>query len=565
MKKRILMLLSGILILGLALAACGPKETTAPTSAPDVAESPVPVATEAPDEPDEPVVLRIGTMGEPDCLHPFMCSTHYVYVDWIYEGFNIMDPATNPYPRLAKSMEVSEDGLTWTLELQDGVTYSDGEPFNAFVLEDFFDWIMSVDMANWFPLTMMTESWAAVDENTFQVTTFEPVGSFPRYSAYWVWPLPPHIWGELDDSAVFAFDNSNPIGTGPYVLTEWVRGEYLIYDAREDYWGGPPPIDRIVIQIYTNWDSIVQALMQGEVDATDLLLPAQYYDILMDAPNVTVTEQPPGFHYFLVFNMAEFGTKHPAIDDPEVRKAIDYAIDRQQLLDVAMLGHGVICPTDWGCGPLFEDRLDPTRTVAPYDIDEANRILDAAGYADTDGDGVRETADGQPLEFRLFFDIGVPIQDTLASMVSDWLSQIGIVLLVEAQDSGLIYAMTVGERDFDISLQYWPDEPDPVGLDFYLSCWSAEAGLGALNWSAYCNPEFDDVLYGLLTTVGWENRAPISYEIGRILNEDRPMITLLGENFLQAYRSDRFKFGLGNPTMAGLWDGYSIMRVEVID
>ncbi len=562
MKKRILMLLSGILILGMVLAACGPKETTVPTSAPDVAETPFVEPTK---ESDEPVVLRIGLIGEPDCLHPFICSTHWVYNDLIYEGFSQADPNYDLVPRLAKSLEASEDGLTWTITLQEGVTFSDGMPFNAQTLKEHWDWVTSIVLAEWYPETLFTVSSEAVDETTFKFTTAEPIGTFAPYNSMWIWPLPPQIWGEFDDSTVFTFENTNPIGTGPFVLTEWVVGQHLIFDAREDYWGGKPPIDRIVMQVYSNWDAIVQALIEGEIDVTDILLPAQYYDTLVNAPGVTVTEQPPGFHYYVVFNMAEYGVKHPAIDDPAVRKAIDYAIDRQQVIDVALLGHGILCPTDWACGPLLGDLLDPSRTVTPFDLTEAKQILEEAGYSDTNGDGVRETADGEPLEFRLFFDINNPTQDVIARMLSDWLSEIGITVLVESQEIGTMYEYTLGLRDFDLLINYWPDERDPAGADFYYSCWSADAGQGALNWPGLCDPVMDDLIWGLTTTIGWENRQPLAYELGEYFGEVRPVITIAGENFLQAYRSDRFNFGLGNPTLGGLWDGYSIMRVEVIE
>jgi peptide/nickel transport system substrate-binding protein len=569
MKKRLTGYLWGFIVifLALVLVACTPGATDAPTSAPDVSP---PDATDAPpptEVVDEgPVTLRVGLLNEPDCLHPFACSEHYFFVQLVYDTFNDIGPGCELTPRSAKSMEVSEDGLTWTIRLQEGMTFSDGEPYDAHALVDYYDWLASVQVSEWYMLTLFADHWEAVDDLTFQITTVEPVSTLPFYESLWVWPLPAHIWGDITDQTIWGFANDPPIGSGPYVLTDWVPGEYLIYDAREDYWAGKPPIDRIVMQVYANWDAIVQALIAGEVDVTDYAVPAQFYDTLEGASDVTVVEKPPGYRYYLAFNMYEGGFKHPAIEDPIVRKAIDLAIDKQQVIDIALLGHGIQCPTDWACSPALEDQLDPTLTVTPFDIAEANRILEEAGYVDTDGDGVRETPDGLPLDLRLFFDVDNPSMDTIAQMMAGWLPQIGINPLLEGFETSTLWDTVLEVRDFDLALRFFLDEFDPSGaFDFYLSCWSADAGSGALNESGYCNPEIDDLNYGIITTIDPEARRELSFAASHILNEDRPLVFIAGENLLQAYRSDRFSFPHDFCSIGyDLWGADSLMKAEII-
>jgi peptide/nickel transport system substrate-binding protein len=167
---------------------------------------------------------------------------------------------------------------------------------------------------------------------------------------------------------------------------------------------------------------------------------------------------------------------------------------------------------------------------------------------------------------RLFYDVENPTEDAIARMISDGMPQIGISLLVEGVEASTLWDTVLETRDYDIAVRHFLDEFDPSGgFDFYFSCWSAEAGSGALNDSGYCNPELDDLTYQIITTIDPEERKQITYEASRLLNQDRPVVFLAGENFLQAYRSDRFSFR-GDVCSLGyyLWGTNSLMSAEVV-
>lgn len=134
---------------------------------------------------------------------------------------------------------------------------------------------------------------------------------------------------------------------------------------------------------------------------TTPFIPPETYDALVSDPNITVEEKEPfdGVLYWLVFNLYEGGLKHSAVDDPAVREAIDYAINKQQIVDVGLLGHGSLLPTGWIGKTDVE--LNPEIEITPYDPAMAIQILDEAGYLDTDGDGVRETPEGDPVALPL--------------------------------------------------------------------------------------------------------------------------------------------------------------------
>ena len=545
--KQKLIILGLSITLTILVVACGPTDTktdepqdpggdiTAPT-----------VEVEEPDDVDEPAgdeisILRVGSAHGPDCLNPFGCSDHWDFNNLVYEGFTGIGPRCDTLPRLAKSWEVSDDGLTWTLELQEGARFTDGTPFNAQVAADFFEWFNGSELTTWY-----YASWNMVDvqvlgDYTIQFTTEVPIGNYPTWDASWWWIMQPDEWSNVIGSDLYTYGEL-PNGTGPYDITEWAPGEYVIYDAKPDYYLGEPGVDRIVFQQYANWDAAVLALQAGEIDMLHMALPVQYFDILAADPAITIEERPPGWIRSLYFNMSEFGNKHPAINDPAVREAIDYAIDREKALNIALEGHGMLCPNNYACGPIYEGEINPDLTITPFDLTRANQMLEDAGYLDTDGDGVRESPEGEPLKFRIFIEDNQPPDLVIAEQITETLGTIGINAQLEALESGTLFTTMLSERDYDLVVQrYWPDV-DPAAFDFYQSCWSAEAGSNALNWTGYCNPEVDDLVYAYYTTPNREEAMGFMYEAQAIFNNDRPMLSIVGDFLIEAFRTDRFDF-----------------------
>lgn len=549
MNKRFLIILT--LVLLLTVAGCSSAEPEKPTAPPESQATEAPAAaepaTEAPsEESQEPVTLRVGGMQDADCWNPFSCTAIYMWGDLIAESLVDQGPSSEGCPgkpALAESWEVSEDGRTWTIKLHEGITFSDGTPVTAQTVKEFMEWWSSIEELAVFNAELLyLESIEVVDDLTLRWTTVEPIINSPDYAWAYMWVLPPEIWMNVDESELFTFEFDPPVGTGPYVLSEHVPGSHMIFDAREDYYRGKPPIDRIVYTIFSNPDALNNALLSGEIDLTLPFLPAESYAVLSQDPNITIEEQFPGDTYNLAFNMSAAGTTHPAIKDAAVREAIDYAIDKEQIVDVVFLGHAITCPTNYGCGPNFEGELNPDLVTTPFDLDKANQILDEAGYQDSDGDGVRETADGLPLEFRLVYITDFPPALTMSEMIADSLGEIGIQVEVEAVDWGTWYDVVTNQRDFDMTIDVALGNIDPASMDYWHSCWSAEPG--GYSTSGYCNEEMDGLVYDYWFSADEEARWEPMFEAQRMLNEDRPFIIVAGPYKIQAYRNDRFEFPL---------------------
>jgi peptide/nickel transport system substrate-binding protein len=566
-------LLVGSLTISILLATtgCGPSATDVLTEGTDgdvEATTPPdePEATEAVVEEDEPVILRVGQMEDYDCWNPWSCSETWNMGFLVYEGFTDHGPAPgcDGTPRLADSWEVSADGKTWTIHLHEGITFSDGKPFDAHTAVDYINWFNSTELTYWFAEALYMESVEAVNDLTLRFTMTEAILSSPDYTFQWWYFLPPHIWGEMDDETLYSYNDFPPIATGPYVVTEHQPGNYLIFDAREDYYRGKPSIDRIVVQIYANMDAIINAFIAGEIDMTFEEMPPEAYEVLKTVPNAVVEERPPGGVHFLVFNMHPDGSKHSAVEDPVLREAIDYAIDKQQLLDVALLGHGTLCPTNWACGPNYADQLNPDLKVTPFDLDYAKQLLDEAGYADTDGDGIRETADGEPLEFRYYFESGAPVGLTMTDYLKLWFEEIGIKINPEAFDSATWNDFVLNERDFDIALAYQAIDIDAAAIDYELSCWTADAGTSAYNDPGYCNEKVDQLVYEYWLGSDKDKAYEALFAAQEIINNDRPQIFIAGQNQIQAYDGAKFTF----PEMpcdigTGFWSPWSLLQAEV--
>jgi len=522
------------------MCGCSSKSTTQPeeTKAPAVASA------EPVEQAQEPVVLRVGGLQDVDCWNPFSCTAIYMWGDLILEGFVDQGPSSEGCPgtpAIAKSWEVSEDGLTWTIHLHEGITFSDGTPVTASTVKEVMEWWSSIEELAVFNAELLyLESVEAVDDLTLQYTTFEPIINSPDYAWAFIWTLPMQIWSNVDESELFIFEFDPPVGTGPYVLSEHVPGSHMIFDAREDYYRGKPPIDRIVYTIYANADALNSALLAGEIDLTLPFLTPESYDVLSKDPNITIEKKFPGDTYNLAFNMSPAGTTHPAIKDPAVREAIDYAINKQQVVDVVFLGHAVTCPTNWACGPNFEGELNPDLTITPFDLDKANQTLEQAGYLDTDGDGVRETTDGLPLEFRLVYITDFPPAMTISELIAGWLGEIGIQVEVEAVDWGTWYDVVTNQRDFDMTIDIALGNIDPVSMDYWHSCWAAEPG--GYSTSGYCNEDFDFLVYDYWFGTDKAARQEANFAAQQMLHDDRPFIIVAGPHQIQAFRNDRFEF-----------------------
>ena len=559
MKKAYVHLLLTVVMIGaLLLAACGgtPEPTQAPE--PTAAEEPTQAAepTEAPPpETQEPVTLRVGTTYIWDTANPtygwYGYNLRYLIYDTLVEEAGI----GRFIPGLAESWDVSDDGLVWTFKIREGVTFHDGTPLNAEEVAWSLNWTLEYEPETFaFYLANFAEI-VALDDTTLQVTLSDPVGNM-EYLLMYVWILPRSVWEGMTYDDIMEFEDlSAGIGTGPYKLTEWVEGEYLILEANEDYWRGAPAIDRVVWQEFATEDAMVQALQAGEIDVADDI-PRTAVPTLQDAENIEVPIMESTVIDELILNSHEAGTQPASLNDPAVRLAIAHAIDKQQIVNVAFLGYAepatVVIPTSLG------DWHNSEIQGVPFDLAEGNRILEEAGYLDSDNDGVREDLEGNPLEYRLNSEDGAT-ETRILEIISDGLAQIGISAPPAPMDPDSLIALYPA-FDFDLILWGWGLDPDPDFAMLIFTCDEREEG--GWNDSGYCDEEFDEMYFEQGITVDHEARRALIWQMEEKLFTDKPYITLDYQKYVQAYRSDRFT-GFGLEAGDILWKSAFLQAVPV--
>jgi peptide/nickel transport system substrate-binding protein len=534
MKIRIGKFLTVLVVLTMfvaALTACKPAET--PVDEEEVAEeAAVEVEEEEVAEPEtEPVIFRIAMTDLWETINPL------VAFGWgprplLYDRVAAMETMTSVKSGLAESWEVSDDKLVWTFKIREGVTFHDGTPCTA---ED-IAWSINFNIEHQFPTQAayvggMKEA-VALDDTTIELTLEIPSRGVASAQLIYSWILPRSVWEGMDYETATSYNEMDAaIGTGPYMLTEYVEDEYIVLDAYEDYWQGKPTIDRVIMQVYTNEDAMVQALIAGEVDMIDEL-PVQAVEQLKEFDYIEVLSLPALITNYIMLNTYEHGTQPESLMDPQVRLAIAYAVHKQQIINVAFLGYGEVGTIP--APPTFGDLHNPNIVDIPFDPDEGNRILEEAGYLDTDGDGIREDKDGNPMEYRLNTDAGVS-GVRLMEIVANGLSQIGIrTFLTEVDDIGSFYP----DYDFDIAQWGWWWDPD---IEESLRAYTCAEVPDGWNDCGYCNPKYDELyLKQKDATIGDDERREIIWEMQEMFFESRCYITISYDVSLQAYRNDRF-------------------------
>lgn len=570
-------------LLGLILAACAgpaasptpPAETQPPsaakTEAPPVETQPAPVETEA---PAAPVVLRIGWGGSPDTLNPgtALLSEAYTIFELVYDSMYDLQLDGTYTLSLAESADVSADGKTWTFKLRPGYKFHDGTPLTAQDVVFSYQFYQSHEDFPYMPVyTEYFESVEAPDDSTVVINLSEPIPNMESQLIF-LYILPRHIWEQYDTpTGAVEFENVEMIGSGPFRLVEYRQGEFVHLAAVKDHPLTPPKIDEVVFQTFDNQDALVQAILTGQVDMITEM-PNTAVPTLRNADNVQLVIGAPFSPEVtdIILNQVlpencptdEGGvcSGHPALRDLTVRRALAHATDKQKIVDVVLLGLGTpgltLIPD--GLGVWYNDTIEDFA----FDIGEANRLLDEAGYLDTDGDGVREMPDGtNPLVFRLNWPSDSATAPRIAELLDETWSQIGVDLEPQALDPDALTSVCCPTFDYDVIIWGWGSDPDPA---FLLSVHLTDEIPTGTSETGYSNPEFDELFAQQATALNPEERRQIIWKMQEILHRDVAYIIPFYAQATQAFRTDRFTGWIIDQPKVALEDPTSLTIIEPV-
>jgi peptide/nickel transport system substrate-binding protein len=424
-----------------------------------------------------------------------------------------------PVADLATEWDVSEDGRTWTFQLREGVTWHDGEPFTAEDVKFTLDNIMNPEVNAQFrtALAGVTEV-AAVDDRTVTITSEEPIGSLPTLLAYNIAIAPKHLLdGEnLNELTDFV---QNPVGTGPYRVSEVVPGDRVVLEANPDYFDGAPSIQNLIYRVIPDINQVVAQLQTGELDMATV--EAANRSTLEGSGNVSFTSTLETSTFCIYTNNHRF-----PFDDAAVRKAATMAIDRQLIVDELLLGEAEIAtgPYSPAFGDFYNDSLEPY----PYDPAQAEALMTEAGFAKEDGFWTKE---GERASFELIVDQGNPVREQLALVVQQFLQDFGFEVTVSVVEWSVYIERGSGNPgDYDTRTGWRFTSPDPDKTTEY-------GTNGTVNHYGYSNPEVDELFAQGRIEIDPQARVEIYHQIQQLIYDDAAIIWMYYPRSLFAYNS----------------------------
>lgn len=451
------------------------------------------------------------------------------------------DENWNPQPYLAESWDISEDGLTVTLNLVQGATFHDGQPITS---EDVAFSIETVKANHPFK-TMFApvESVEIPDEHTVVIKLSQPHPALLlAMSSQLLSIIPKHIYGDGQDPKSHPRNSEDVVGSGPFKLVEFKQGEHIILERNENFFiKDRPYLDRIIFRIIKDNQSRLLAMEQGEVHMFAFVGQPRDLNRLKKSENLVLT--PEGYAAIGPLNWLAFNLKREPLNDVRVRKAMAYAIDGNFINKALMLGM-----SKPASGPLVPDNPFYTDQVEHYDLDldKANALLDEAGLT-PDSDGMR---------FALSVDYipGAAMHKELAEYLKPQLKKVGIDVTVRAAPDFPTWANRVGGHDFDISWDVVFHWGDPViGVHRTYISDNIREGVIWSNTQSYSNPKVDEILAAAGKEMDSEKRKELYAEFQRIVVDELPVYWTHVLPYHTVYHKD-----IGNPPQT-IWGASSPM------
>jgi len=378
-------------------------------------------------------IIRIGSLYEPQNLDNTAGAGQGITEAFngnVYEGLFRLTDAGDVEDVLVETYEISEDGLTYTFTLRDGVTFHSGDPLTAEDVKFSIERVIAPESQSSRKSSLATiENIEAVDDRTVVITLSQRSISLP-YNLSYVWIV--------NDAATELTSSAD--GTGPYRLDEWRRGSSLSLTRFDDYWGEAPANGGVVLTYFTEATAQNNALLTGAIDIIPAVQSPDSLALFEGNPEFNVTEGASTTKQLLAYN-----DRIEPFSNVNVRKALARAINKERLLDSIWGGYGTLIgsfvpPTD----PWYVDLTD----VDPYDPESARALLEEAGY----GEGFRFTVDTPNYDPH-------PI---VAQFVQNELAQIGVTMDINLITANEWYTKIYQAQDFEATFQEHVNHRDIV-------------------------------------------------------------------------------------------------------
>jgi peptide/nickel transport system substrate-binding protein len=513
-------------------------------------------------------ILRLGTTNYIDSLNPF----NYIEAQ-AYNSFIMIYPQLVQYTYedgeyefegdWATSWETSKDGKTWTFKLHDGTKWSDGQPLTAEdaawtinTTVEFADGPTAVAAS---ALNFVKEA-RAVDPTTLEIEYESPVGNtLAQLEQFFV--LPKHVYEPLAAGNGKGLKTFHPeqnlpmVSAGAYTIKEYEKKGTTVFIPDPNFWGPKSNAEAVAMTYYTNSDSMINDLRQGNLDWVDQI-PWGAVDVLKEDPNIVVEEAPGAETTNITWNANPYKPTNRELLDPQVKKALSMCIDREKIIEVVFAGYADTVESIVGhISPLENPNLGPLE----HNCAEGNRMLDELGY-ERGPDGIRVAPattgeyaqEAHPMRYRIMQPTSLDFNGQRSfDVVQEGFAEAGVdVELWIGGDATAAYAIETGDPcdpaknqgydKFDIAMWDWVGYVDP---DFMLSV-STKGQWCSWSDTGYDNPEYDRLYEEQGKAVDPEERRQIVYEMQQIVYDDFVYTQLTNHLALDAHRAE--------------WDGFNL-------
>ncbi len=446
-------------------------------------------------------MLRVAWMSEPKTLDPVGPSDNPTL--WALHNVHdclvrVSDDSTYIEPDLAESWEISDDLLTYTFQLRKGITFHNGKEVTAKDVVFSLERTRDPEQCPYSDMFKPIEEIVALDKYTVEIRLSAPyapiLADLAMFNAA---IIPEEYFLAVGGTQEFG---RHPIGAGPFKFEYWKPGEEIMFSKFEGYWReGQPKVDKLVYYIMPDASSRSLAVRDGSVDVA-VYVPYGEIRVLEADPNVKVSVDTIWRHDFVKINCGI-----EPFTDVKVRQALNYAVNKQGIIDSVLFGYGEIAPSYMPPVVYFNDELDPY----PYDPEKAKQLLKEAGYE-------------KGFKTSILASAGEPMMVSIATILQQNLRDVGIDATIEKVEEGTRWDRLI-TREYELSPDYYTSDilDDDLLTDFGISYAGNQA-----YFSDYHNPRVEE-LYALgRVTLDEGARRDIYHEIQRLVHEDAAQIFL---------------------------------------
>lgn len=482
-------------------------------------------------------VLRVGSTTDIDSLNPFTAfSSQAVDVlSVVYDKLMDLDATFAIIPSLASAVERSSDGTTFTYTLREGVTWHDGQPFSAddvvFTLTMLRDHNYGSYGAYFADLKHVTATGANSVRLVYSVPqTLEPGVIAPI--------VPKHIWSKLSSGQLLKFANQQAIGTGPFRDPVWTKGSLVEVTRNDSWWGTKPAASKISWSVFGNDDIVAQALRTGSIDLV-AEIPPVIFGQLSGAQNLHLAEAESFSFHMIGFNCSTKSASkaNRAVLDKNFRQALSLATSRQQLVELALSGHGE--PGADLLPPAFGDyHWAPTGSqVLDNDPARAKALLAASGYKDRDGDGYVEDPNGRKLSLRILAIADTTVDVKAAQLFVSAAKAVGVKITLSTTDADTLGSTVYNTDapDWDIMVWGWDSTFDDPS---YLLGIPTTDQIGGNNDTFWTDPTYDKLYNQQARTVDHAARVALVQQMQQLHYDACPYIVMWYQKKLSGWRTD---------------------------